>query len=173
MVLQNVRSNSDESFSTRYERSVGRALGPGWLARLAARVRSGSLDDALIAGADPAGSRQLAARAMMLTSPRFRAAAADGLDRWLQAAHGARSRHRVLPPRAVTLANAPELRELIALLRGAGPLYASGIAAVGRLLSDGTGPAYVGDADALARELREAGAAMHASAPARSALIRR
>ena len=52
---------------------------PGPRARLLARLRARSLDEGLLAGFDPAGSPQLAARALALTSPRSRAALADGL----------------------------------------------------------------------------------------------
>jgi hypothetical protein len=148
------------SFWSDHDLVAARTLEPGRVARLLARVRAGSLDDALIAGADPADSRQLAARAFELTSRRFRTSLADGLERLLQAAQGPPSPRRVLPRRSTALANACELRELAALLRGASPLYARGVAVLDRLLIDGSGPAYVGDAEALARRLRESRAAM-------------
>jgi hypothetical protein len=133
---------------------------PGWFARLSARVHPWPLDEALIAGADPAGSAKLAARATTLVSPGFRISIADGLARWLQAAQAPPSRWRVLPRRSAVLANASELSELASLLRGPSPLYAGGIAAVHHLLTDGTGPAYLADADALTGLLHEARAAM-------------
>lgn len=139
---------------------------PAWFARIPARLRAAALDRALLAGADPAHSSQLAARAHVLTSLRSRAAAADGLERWLSAADGATSRRRVLPRRALAMTNAPEVREIVSLLRGSAPLYARGIALLGSLLSDGTGPAYVGDSGVLARRLGEVRATMEGRAPA-------
>lgn len=134
--------------------------------RLLARLRAGALDKALLAGADPADSRQLAARAQALTSPRSRAAAARGLERWLSAAHGATSRRRLLPPRALARENESEVREIADLLRGTAPLYAPGIALLASLFSDGTGPAYVGDVGLLAGLLGEVRATMAGAAPA-------
>ena len=125
----------------------------GWLTRLASGVRSRSLDAALVTGADPVRSRRLEVRALTLESPRARASIAAGLEQWIKAAHAPASRRRVLPRHGATLANESELRELADLLRGTSPLTARGIAAIRRLLIDGTGPAYVGDADALARQL--------------------
>jgi hypothetical protein len=139
--------------------------------RLLARLRAPVLDRALLAGADPTESRQLAARAQALTSPRSRAATADGLERWLSAAHGATSARRLLPRRALALDNASEARAIVQLLRGGAPLYARGIALLASLLSDGTGPAYVGDSDVLARLLGEVRATMAGRAPADEAPV--
>jgi hypothetical protein len=136
------------------------------LARMLARLHAAALDKALLVGADPTQSRQLAARAQELTSPRSRAAIADGLERWLSAAHGATSRRRLLPRRALALDNASAARAIIELLRGSAPLYARGIALLASLLSDGTGPAYVGDSAVLARLLGEARATMAGRVPA-------
>jgi hypothetical protein len=134
---------------------IDNLLRPGSSMQLLARLRAAALDKALIAGADPADSRQLAARVQTLTSPHSRAAAADGLERWLSAARGATSRRHVLPRRALARENASEVREIVRLLRGSAPLYARGIALLGSLFSDGTGPAYVGRSDVLARRLGE------------------
>lgn len=160
MVPQNVESAAGESFSSLYDRVLDRALAPSLRARFAARARSGSLDRALIAGADPADAPQLAARAAMLTSRLSRTSIAEGLERLLAAAQGPASQRRMRPLRAPVLASAGELRELAALLRGSSPLYARGIALLGQLLSDGTGPAYFGEGDVLARRLQEAREAM-------------
>jgi hypothetical protein len=137
------------------------ALHPPWSARVAARVFAGRLDRALIDGADPASSPQLAARAAMLTARSTRSELADGLDVVLASAQRPPSRTRVLPRHASVLANAPLLRELSSLLRGPAPLYPRGIARVHRLLTDGTGPMYTSrDGTALDRELRDARAAV-------------
>ncbi len=133
---------------------------PGRLARLTARVRAHSLDRELIAGADPAGSPQLAARAAQLTSARTRAQIAAGLERLVEVAQGPQRRWSAVSPHGPALANAATLRELAALLREDAPLYARGVAILDRLLSDGSGPAYRGSLEQLAGALGEARAAV-------------
>jgi hypothetical protein len=150
-----------DRFERSYGRLVERTLEPGRLARLMARVLSGKLDRALIAGCDPAGSPHLAARAAALTELRSRAAIGEGLELLLETAQGTRRRGMVLRRSGHVTANASALRELAAVLRGAAPLYARGIAIAHWLLTDGTGPAYVGGDDALARWLLEARAAIY------------
>jgi hypothetical protein len=138
-----------------------RVLHPPWSARVAAHLFGGMLDRALIAGADPAGSPRLSARAAILTSRSTRAHLADGLDLVLASAQKPPSRRRALPRHTAVLANAALLRELASLLRGQAPLYAKGIAIVHWLLTDGTGPMYTGrDGTALERELRRAQSAI-------------
>jgi hypothetical protein len=160
MVSKEIPVKGNDGFELSYDRLLDRTLGPGPIARLLARLHPGSLDAALIAGSDPATSRRLAARAATLTGLRYRAAIADGLGRLLEAADGAPRRASALRQGAHVVANASALRELVAVLRGPAPLYARGIAMVNRLLTDGTGPAYVGDRAALARRLLEARAAI-------------
>jgi hypothetical protein len=133
---------------------------PSPRAQLLARLRAGALDRELIAGVDPGSSPQLTARALALTSPRSRAALADGLERWLSAAHGATSRRHILPPPDLAAASEIEVRAILAELRGSTPLYARGLARLAVLLSDGTGPAYVGERDALVALFGEARAAI-------------
>ncbi len=141
--------------------AVGKLLDPpGPVVRIAARVRAHWLDRELVAGADPSASRQLAARAATLTSRRFRGLLASGLDQLVVSARAPAGRLRVCPRRSSTLANAEELRELASMLRGRAPLYASGIAALGALVTDPSSPAYLGGRDALAQRLRVARAAM-------------
>jgi hypothetical protein len=160
MVLQHTRAARELSFPSRYERVSERALKPGRLAGLLARARAGALNEALVAGCDPAVSRVLAARALQLTSARSRASLAEGLDRLLRSAQAAPSRWRVRPQRDAVCANASALGELASLLASASPLYARGVAALELLLSDGTGAAYRGDGEALASRLEECRAAM-------------
>ncbi len=166
IVPQKSRSAGDRRAEPPSDWSVDHLLRPAPSARLLARVRAAALDRALLAGTDPAHSSQLAARAHALTSPRSRAAAADGLERWLSAADGATSRRRVLPRRVLAAANTSEAREILSLLRGPAPLYAPGIALLGSLLSDGSGPAYRGDSDQLTRLLRAVRATMTGQARA-------
>jgi hypothetical protein len=142
-------------------RRAERALRPPLGARVAARLLATRLDSALIAGADPASSPLLSARAATLTSRCTRAELADGLDLILASAQQPPSSHRVRPRHSSVLANAPLLRELALTLRGPEPLYARGIAMVHQLLTDGSGPMYTSrDGSALERELRRARAAV-------------
>ena len=166
MVSQNIESSAGESFSTIYDRVAGQAFTPGRVARLIARLRAGALDRALIDGADPASSPQLAARAASLTSPRFRELLAAGLERLVLVAEGPTRRWWVASHRGPVVANARELHELAALLRGGSLLYARGMAILGELLSDGAGPAYLGEADRLSDELTRARIALDGGAAA-------
>jgi hypothetical protein len=127
------------------------------MARFAARLRGRALDRALLAGADPADSMQLAARAAQLTSRPVRGHLAEGLDGLILALDEGPSRRRILPSRSAIRANAAELHALAALLRGPAPLYARGVAMVRELLIDGTGPVYNGAGGAaLADRIRDA-----------------
>jgi hypothetical protein len=135
------------------EHAATRTLDPGLRATLTARVCAGRLNRALIAGEDPASSRQLAARAQQLTAPSSRATLASDLNRLLWSAQAPRGRLRLRPHREAVCTNASALGSLAALLASPAPLYARGVAILEELLSDGNGPAYRGDAPALARTL--------------------
>jgi hypothetical protein len=138
-----------------------RAMRPPLGARVAARVFARRLDRALIEGADPVSSPRLAARVALLTSPSTRGELADGLDRLVATAQLPPPRRRVLPRHSSVLANSKLLRELAAMLRDTGPLYASGIAMLCLLLTDGTGPVYSArDGRVLEGELLRARAAL-------------
>jgi hypothetical protein len=124
--------------------------------RTLARLRAVKLNDELLAGGDPGGSRLLVARALQLTSRRSRAALAEGLQRLLRRAQMPASPLSVVRVRRdAVCANASALAELALLLDSPAPLYAQGVAALERLLGDGTGPAYRGDAQTLAGALEE------------------
>ena len=98
-----------------------------------------------------------------LGSPRARAAVADRLDSLLVAAVTRRAgRWRVLPDRTAILDNAGTMRDLAAVLRGPAPVRARGLAILKRILSDGTGPVYVGGGEELARRLDDARGALRA-----------
>lgn len=136
---------------------------PGLTARLAARLRGHALDGALIEGADPAATEQLAARAARLTSRSMRREVARGLDRLALDDRAAGGRWHVHPFRAAAADNAPELHALAARLREPGPLYARGIAMLNRLLTEGAGPAYNDcRGDLLAQQLHDARVALGA-----------
>ena len=164
-VPQNAQSAGLQTAQPLKSGSTGGLTWPGPRARLLARLRAGSLDRELLAGADPAGSPQLAARALALTSPRSRATLVAGLERWLSPARGATSRLRVLPRRDLAVAGEAEVRAIVTELRGSTRLYAQGLAQLRALITDGTGPAYVGERDVLAGLLAEARAAIAGHAP--------
>jgi hypothetical protein len=122
---------------------------------IAMRLRSRSLDDSLIAGADPGVSTDLAARAARLTSSAMRREVADGLER-LATSTPAR-RLTLVPFRRSVAVNATELRALAIRLRGPSAVRAPGIAILRRLLTDGTGPAYTDrTGESLAARLHDA-----------------
>jgi hypothetical protein len=160
MLSQKIGTVDGESFSVGYECLVVRSLHPGPLARLTARVRWQSLDRALVAGADPSGSPQLAARTAQLTSPRTRLLVAEGLERLLRAAQGPQRRWWAVSRRDPLLANASTLHELAGMLVSGTPLYARGLAMLNQLLTDGNGPVYHGTAESLARRLDQARVAL-------------
>jgi hypothetical protein len=134
---------------------------PSRAALLAARMRAGALDRALVEGADPAGSELLAARAVLLVSRRMRTTIAEGLERLEQAGRGPARRWSAARPREALRTNSPLLLELAQLLRGSDPVGAPGIAILSILLSDGAGPACHGSETDLARLLGKARAALH------------
>lgn len=164
MLLPNGRVAPVTGFAAEFDRFAAGRFHPGWTARLWARLRSRSLDRALIAGADPAATEQLAARAARLTSTSMRREVARGLERVAAGRRGALPRRwQVLPFARAAAANATELHALAERLRGPGPLYAPGIAMLSGLLTDGAGPAYTDRrGDVLARWLRDARVAMGA-----------
>jgi hypothetical protein len=144
-----------------HRRAAGPGQPPGRLARMAARLRSHALDDALAEGADPSTSRQLAAHAARITATSMRDDLAASLDSLARSADEPRFPGRVLPSRAAVRANATELHALAALLRGHNPVSARGVAMLRVLVTDGTGPAYTDrNGSVLARGLGSARAAV-------------
>src|SRR5579862_7690508 len=115
------------------------APAPRRLARIAARLRAGSLDRALIAGADAGSSAALAARAAVLTAPAARHGLADTLEALLAPPH---TRRRPLHDRRVARANAARVRAAAAGLRDAAAPDARGVAILHELVADGSGPLY-------------------------------
>ena len=150
-------------FVADFDRFAAGRFEPGFTARLAARARGHALDRALIEGADPAATAQLAARAARLTSMPMRREVARGLDRLALEGREAPARWQVRPFKRAAAANAPELHALAARLRGSGPLYARGIAMLSRLLTEGAGPAYSDRrGELLAQRLHDARVALGA-----------
>ncbi len=148
-------------FAANYDRIADRTICPRWTKRVLARLGARLLDRRLIAGDDPARSPLLAARACRLTSDAHRESLADSVGLLLQTTANADHRVWVMPNRRAIERQADELRYFARLLRSGSPLYASGIAMLGRLLSDGTGPVYVGPPEMLARRLGEVRAALN------------
>ena len=120
--------------------------------RMAARCRAPRLDRELAGGTSPEASASLAARAMRLTSMRFRHDLAASVQRILVAA-GQPPAVLPAPPvaghpphvpicRARISQSAPLLAELAGHLAGPGPVPVRGVAMVNQLLADGTGPLY-------------------------------
>ncbi len=161
-INEHVLAGQSESASVRAGNRFGEAPPGGRTARLVARLRAGSLDRRLIAGANPADAPQLAARVEALLAPGTRLTIATGLEALLEAARGRRGRWCAVGSGEPLLANAQELNALAVLLRGRAPLNARGVALLSELLSDGTGPAYRGGSDELAHRLLEARAALQA-----------
>jgi hypothetical protein len=129
--------------------------------RLLARCLAPCLDRQLADGARPEMSAVLAARAMVLTSIRYRQGLAASLRRMLAASVSPQTRPRLLtasrsagaarqphvPLRRDRIAcSASELDGLARSLAVAGPVPAQGVARVSQLLADGGGPLYRTDA---------------------------
>ncbi len=128
--------------------------------RVLARGLAARLDRELADGAQPEARAVLAARAMVLTSMKYRRGLATSLRRILSAASSAETRPRLLaasrsagaarqphvPLRRDRIArSAAELAGLAGCLAEQGPVPVRGVAMVSHLLSDGGGPLYRAD----------------------------
>ena len=125
--------------------------------RLLARCLAPSLDRQLADGVRPEMSAVLAARAMVLTSVRYRRGLAASLRRTLAASMSPQARPRPMaasrsagaarqphvPLRRDRIAgSASELDGLARSLAGQNPVPVQGVAMVSQLLADGGGPLY-------------------------------
>jgi hypothetical protein len=120
--------------------------------RMLARCAAARLDRELAAGASSETSASLAVRAIRLTSLRFRRDLATSVQRILAAAGEPAavlpSAAGAVPPprlplcRARISRSAVPLAMLAASLAAPGPVPVQGVAMVGQLLADGTGPLY-------------------------------
>jgi hypothetical protein len=116
-----------------------------WKARLKARLFGHSIDERLLAGADPAADEALAARLELLLSREYRARIAEALRRLVAAAAGRPGEWRWFE-----LASRPEVREMDGeLLELARQLEQDddarprGVILASRLITDGaTSPVY-------------------------------
>jgi len=134
--------------------------------RLWARLRAFRLDRDLAAGASPEASVALALRARMLVRARHRRDLAVSADRVLvtamQPAHACRLPAPVCRDRVRDCSQ--EFGELIRRLRAAGPVPVRGVAKVGVLLADASGPLYHrASADDLRARVRDAADALIAA----------
>ena len=161
MLVRKARAAALDGVDPVDERGASGVLAPSWTARVAAKLRVRALDRALIDGADPAESPQLAAHSARLTRRSTRWGVADGLDRMAHTGVEPARVWGILPSRNAVRANLQELHDLAAVLRGPSPVYAQGVAMLRVLVSDGTGPAYTDrDGSALGARLRRAHRAM-------------
>jgi hypothetical protein len=120
--------------------------------RLLARCAAARLDRQLAAGTSPETSASLAARAMQLTSMKFRRDLATSVQRVLAAAGqppagtpspAAAVRPPRFPLRRARISQlAVPLATLASSLAAAGPVTVQGVAIVSQLLADGAGPLY-------------------------------
>lgn len=125
--------------------------------RLLARTLAARLDRQLADGARPESDAVLAARAMMLTSARYRCALAASLRRLLAASvapqayarpmatarsAGAACQPRIPLRRDRIVRSAPALTGLADRLAAQRPVPVRGVALVSQLLTDGSGPLY-------------------------------
>jgi hypothetical protein len=132
-------------------------LAPGRWTRLVARGRHATLDRAIAAGADPAGSPLLAARSAQLATMQMRQRVADDLERVAQTAAERCARFQALPAPEAVRRNREELMALARTLREGGAAYARGVALLELVVTDGAGPAYTDpDGTVLAGRLRQA-----------------
>ena len=121
--------------------------GPSPGARLRAHLSGGRLDRELAQGVVPWRSAAHVARALQLTGPRSRRMMADSIQRLIDDSEARRGLRlgAVIPPSPGQVRGAlAELREIETRLSSGEPLDASGLAALKRLLCDGSGPCYVG-----------------------------
>ena len=130
--------------------------------RVVARLRAHSLDRALAAGVPPERSTALALRARRLVDPKTAALFARALQRVLRDAWMPHAMPARMPTRRDAVREAAgDLDDLARRLVAPSPPAVRGIAQVGLLISDGTGPLYssLGGEDLLAA-VRRARAAL-------------
>jgi hypothetical protein len=112
-----------------------------FVSALRSQLRAHQLDVELAAGADPTSSPELARRARRLTSPRYRASLAAGLEHAVSDEGFALSA-AVRSPAVIAQAVAPSVRALAGQLRGGAGVRPQGVAQALLLLTDGTSALY-------------------------------
>jgi hypothetical protein len=129
--------------------------GMEFLSAVRSQLYAHRLDAELATGADPASAPELARRAQRLTSSRFRAKLAAGLEHAVSDEGFALSA-AVRSPAVIARAVAPSVTALARQLRGAGDVRPQGVAQALLLLTDGTSALYSSETtddavDAVAR----------------------
>jgi hypothetical protein len=134
---------------------------PSRMMRLRIRLRRRRLDRELLAGSDPNRDPLILGRAKQLTGRPARADLASLFQKVLDVANRPESRLRgaVSIQRGSVRAAAPDIEDLVDLLRGPQPISPQGVVMAYRLLTDGTGPLYrdYGDERRLAFVARRIG----------------
>jgi hypothetical protein len=111
--------------------------------RVVARLRAGSLDRALAAGASPESSVPLALHAGQLCGQGERRSLARSLTRIAELARSPGSPRAQVPVSSPAVRRCErELRVLVERLSAPGPVGVRGVARLKRLVTDGTGPLY-------------------------------
>jgi hypothetical protein len=140
---------------------IPRERRPSVFTRIWARVRGGSLDRALSAGANPAGSAALAQRSVWLTSRRQRRDLAKAVRRLLEPESPRTGMTAAIQPHRGELAAARvPLTWVASMLETDEPIYSPGMARLRLLLRRGDSPLY--DADRPGQLAREVEAILEA-----------
>jgi hypothetical protein len=135
--------------------------------RIRTRLARAELDGELARGGDPAGTAELALRAVQLSSPAERARIANGLVEALgDARRGEPMTLRLRPQRAVVRDAADDILALVLRLRDDRPVGIAGVAAAALLVDNRRGPLYRDNAGDLHHAIRSAQSAMEAPAAA-------
>jgi hypothetical protein len=131
--------------------------------RLLARVRARTLDDRLLAGERPEGSRQLSARSAILLEPSYRSEVAAALREALDAAEHAR---RIFLKAQVRLRDVEIIRagtlirDLADQLEAGAPVSPRGVILADRLIRDGESPLFWPGNESVGAAVEQARAAL-------------
>lgn len=136
----------------------------GLVERLIARVRAHSLDERLLAGERPEGSRQLRARSAILLEPGYRSEVAAALREALDAAEHARrifmkAQLRLREPQIIVAGS--QIRDLADRLEAAAAVNPRGVILADRLIRDGDSPLFWPCNKRVEPAVEEALAALH------------
>jgi hypothetical protein len=131
--------------------------------RLLARVRAHSLDDRLLAGAQPEASRQLKARSARLVEPDYRSEVASALRQMLDDAEHARRifLKAQVRLRELQIIEARSLiRDLADQLEADPAVNPRGVILADRLIRDGNSPMFWPSEESIESAVNEARAAL-------------
>jgi hypothetical protein len=142
---------------------VADSICAGLVERLLARVRAHSLDDRLLAGAEPEASRQLRARSARLVEPGYRSEVASALRQMLDDAEHAR---RIFLKAQVRLREfqiieaRSLIRDLADQLEADPAVSPRGVILADRLIRDGNSPMFWPSEESIESAVNEARAAL-------------